>query len=66
MNTSRKAMEWLICFSVVNVMVGCLVFKTFNKFNESCYLSKASRMPSTYLQYNFALLASIHVKTDDL
>ena len=29
MNTSRKAMEWLICFSIVNLMLGCLLFKKF-------------------------------------
>ena len=39
MNTSRKAMEWLTCFSVVNLMLGCLFFKTFKKFYESCSLS---------------------------
>ena len=38
-------MEWLICFSIVNLMLGCLLFK---KFNESCSLSKAVRMSSTY------------------
>ena len=27
MNTSRKAMEWLICFPIVNLMLGCLSFK---------------------------------------
>ena len=26
-NTSRKAMEWLICFSIVNLMLGYLLFK---------------------------------------
>ena len=36
MNTSRKAMEWLFCFSIVNLMFGCLLFKKFKKFNESC------------------------------
>ena len=35
MNTSRKAMECLICFSIVNLMLGCLSFKKFKKFNES-------------------------------
>ena len=44
MNTSRKAMECLICFCIVNLMLGCLLFK---KSNESCSLSKASRMSST-------------------
>ena len=29
MNTSRKAMEWFFCFSVVNLMLGCLLFKQF-------------------------------------
>ena len=56
MNTSRKAMEWLICFSIVNLMLGCLLFKKFKKFNESCSLSKAARMSSTYLKQNLGLL----------
>ena len=49
MNTSRKAMEWLTCF-FVNLMLGCLLFKKFNKFNESCSFTKAARMSSTYLK----------------
>ena len=49
MNTSRKAIEWLICFSIVNLMLGCLLFKKLEKFNESCSLSKAARMSPTYL-----------------
>ena len=28
---SRKAMEWLICFSVKNLMLGCLLFKKVKK-----------------------------------
>ena len=28
MNTSRKAMEWLTCFSMVNLMLGCLIVKS--------------------------------------
>ena len=47
MNTSRKTMEWLICFSIVNLMLGCLLFK---KFNESWSMSKAARISSTYLK----------------
>ena len=27
MNKSRKAMEWLICFSIVNSMLGCILLK---------------------------------------
>ena len=50
MNTSRKAMEWLIYFSIVNLMLGCLLFKKLKKFNESCLLSKAARTSSTYLK----------------
>ena len=50
MNTSRKAMEWLVCFSIANLMLGCLLFKKFKKFNESYSLSKAARMSSTYLK----------------
>ena len=56
MNTLIKAMEWLICFSIVNLMLGCLLFKKFRKFNESCSLSKAARMSSTYLKSNLGLL----------
>ena len=52
MNTTRKAMEWLIYFSIINLMLGCLLFKKSKKFNESCSLSKAARMSSTYLKKN--------------
>ena len=48
MNTLRKAMEWLTCFAVLNLMLGYLLFKKFEKFNECCPLSKAARM-SSYL-----------------
>ena len=48
MNTSKKAMEWLTCFSNVHLMLGCLLFNKFNKFNEFCSFSKAARMSSTY------------------
>ena len=34
MNTSRKAMEWLICFSIVNLMLGCFLFKICNNWNS--------------------------------
>ena len=30
MNTSRKTVECLFCFSIVNLMFGCLLFKIFN------------------------------------
>ena len=46
MNTSRKAMEWFICFSIVNLMLGCLLFKKILKISESWSLSKAARMSS--------------------
>ena len=48
MNTSRKALEWLTCFSIVNLMFECLLFKMFKKLNESCSFSKAARMSATY------------------
>ena len=50
MNTSRKAMEWLISFSIVNLILGCLLFKKFKKFNESYSFSKAARMSSIHLK----------------
>ena len=49
MNTSRKVVEWLICFSIVNLMLQCLLFKRLKKFNESCSLSKAARISWTYI-----------------
>ena len=42
-------MEWLFGFSIMNLMLGCLLLKKLKKFNESCSLSKAARMSSTYL-----------------
>ena len=50
MNTSRKAMEWLTCFSIVNSMLRCFLFKKFKKFSELNTLSKATKMLSTYLK----------------
>ena len=48
MNTSRKGMEWLICFPIIKLMLGCLLSKKIKKIYESCSLSKAARMSSTY------------------
>ena len=42
--------ERLVCFSIVNVMLGCLLFKKIKKLNESCSLSKAVGMSSRYLK----------------
>ena len=62
MNASRKAMEWLICFSILNLMFFYRkfnvngLFKEFKKFNESCSLSKAAKMSTTYLKQNLGLL----------
>ena len=40
MNPSSKAMEWLICFSIINLMLACLLFKKFKKFIELLNISK--------------------------
>ena len=48
--------EWLICFPIVNLMLGCLLFKKLKKYNESSSLSKAARISSTYLKQNLGLL----------
>ena len=37
-------------FNHVNWMLGCLLFKKFRKFNESCSLSKAVGISSTCLK----------------
>ena len=47
---SRKAMEWLICFYIEKLMLGCLLLKEIKEFNESCSLPKANRMSLTYVK----------------
>ena len=59
MNRSRKAMEWLTCFPIVNLMLGCLLFKKFKKFSEPCSFSKADKMSSTYLYIKFGFVRII-------
>ena len=54
--TSIKAMKWLICFSMVNLMLRCLLLKKIEKFNESCSFSKVARISSTYFNKNLGLL----------
>ena len=49
MNTSRKEMDWLPCFTIINVMLQCFLFKILKKYNESFLLSKGARMSSTFL-----------------
>ena len=58
MNASRKAMECLICFSIVNSMSGCLLFKKLKRFNESCSLSKSPTITHKISETN----SSFHVK----
>ena len=62
MSTSRKAMEWLICFSIMNLMLGCLLFKKIKKFNESCLLSKAGTLSSAYLKIKFRFVNIVFFK----
>ena len=40
MNTSRKAMEWLTCFSIVNSMLGCLLFKKLKNLMNLAHCQK--------------------------
>ena len=37
-------------FFIINLILGCLLFKKAKKFNESCSLSKTGRMLSTYFK----------------
>ena len=55
-------MEWFICFSIVNLLLGWILFKKFKKPNESCSLSKAGRMSSTCLSQNLGLLRLYSVR----
>ena len=34
MNTSRKAMKWLNCFSVINLMLECLLLKNLKNLKN--------------------------------
>ena len=40
MNTSRKAMEWLVCFSIVNLMLGDLFLKNFKNLMNLVHCKK--------------------------
>ena len=59
MNTSSKAMKWLICFSIVNLSLGCLLLNKFKKFNESCSLSKAATVSSKAVECHQNILNKI-------
>ena len=59
--------QFVICFmcevliidtwnEYINEMFACPLFKELKKFNEFCSLSKAARMPSTYLKENLGFL----------
>ena len=37
-------------------MLGCLLFKKFKNFNESCSLPEEAKMSSTHLKQNLGLL----------
>ena len=50
MRTSMKATEWLTCFSVEGLILGCYLFKNFEKFDEYCSLLKAAVMSSANLR----------------
>ena len=50
MNTSRNAMECLIAFSIVNLILGYFLMKKSTKINESCTLSNVARMSPKNLQ----------------
>ena len=50
-------MEWLTCFSIVSLMLRCLLFKKFRKFKESCSFQEAAKMSSTSLiKFKFNIL----------
>ena len=40
MNTLRKAMEWLICFSKVNLMLGCRYLKNITNLMNLVHCQK--------------------------
>ena len=40
MDPSKKAMEWLFCFSIVNLMLGCLLFKKIKKLMNIVHCQK--------------------------
>ena len=55
MIVSGEALEWLTSFSIVNLMLGGILFKNFKTFNESCSFSKGARMLPIYLKWNLGL-----------
>ena len=65
----KKSDGVVICFSIVNLMLGCLLFKKFKKIKDSCSLPKAVKMSSTYLKFRFVKIIFIKplrfVKTNE-
>ena len=57
----KKSDRMVNLISSVNVMLGCLLFKKFKKFNEYCSFSKAARIPSTYLKVKFRFVKIIFI-----
>ena len=40
MNTPREGMKWLISFSIVNLMLGCLLFKNLKNLMNLVHFQK--------------------------
>ena len=63
-------MEWLVCFSIINLTLGCLLFKKFKKSNESCskmWLNEYNlNKPKFYLRYVDDILAAFDKEQDSL
>ena len=57
MSTSRKAMDWLICFPIANLILGCLLFKKLKKFNQFKKLLISSNM--SYPRKNLIYLKQV-------
>ena len=62
MNTSRKAMEWLTCFSNVNLMLRCLLFKKFK--NEQDSLQSTTACFDSYNSLSFKKIDKANSKFD--
>ena len=57
MSTSRKAMDWLICFPIANLILGCLLFKKLKKINQFKKLLISSNM--SYPRQNLIYLKQV-------
>ena len=63
MNTSGKAMKWLICFSVVNLMLGCLLFKKLKSLMNIVHCQKQLECHQHILNVHYCKFGNLPISS---